>query len=234
MKKTVNQTKTAEKIGSNGMRMKSVCYITYYSKCTHLCLSCKSLYSSSRITAPARATNSMATLTSKLQHDFPAGPGELQVLGGCGVWRVPSIPRLGLMMAWTRTGWTVSSRIGRRSLNTAALGWEGIWREVLLVTCWPTRITAGFNPAGDSDGVLLDVNYFHMLDALWEVWAGVSTEAASNGFTCEVLCDIKSSQSLHISKRSLCDGSHLILSSTSITQVGVKNCYFRIQKILPT
>lgn len=130
------------------MWLRLVCYITCGP--THLCLSCNSLYSSSRITTPARVSRSMATLTSKLQHVFPAGPGELQGFGGCGVWRGPSIPCLALMMAWTRTGWSVSRRIRCGFLS---IGWGGIWREVRLVTWWPNFIAARFDPTEKTGGV---------------------------------------------------------------------------------
>lgn len=133
---------------------------------THLCLICKSLYSSRRITAPARVSSRTATLTSKLQHDFPAVPGELQVLGGCGVWRGPSIPCLGLMIAWTRPGWTVSSGVG--FLSTAVLGCGGIWRDVLLVTWWSTCIVPGLTEWKRGGG-LLDVNDFYMSNTLRRV-----------------------------------------------------------------
>lgn len=113
-----------------------------YGRCwpTHLCRICKSLYSSSRITTPAKVSTRTGTRTSKLQ-DFSAGPGELQVLGGCGVWRGPSIPRLGLMIDWARKGWSVSCGI---CCELGSTGWGGIWREVRLVTCRPNGIAAIF------------------------------------------------------------------------------------------
>lgn len=117
---------------------------TCYYTCTHLCLSCNSLYSSRRITAPARVSRRIATLRSKLQQDFPPGPDELQLLGLCGVcgWRGSSIPRFGLMIALTNTGWMESSRNGCRLLNIRLWGWGGIWREVGMVTGWPSCIAA--------------------------------------------------------------------------------------------
>lgn len=186
------------------MCLRFVCYITYYyvtCRPTHLCLSCNSLYSSSRITTPARVSKNMATLISKLQHAFPVleRPGELQVLGGCGVWRDPSIPCLGLMMAWTRTGWSVSNRIWCGFLSK---GWGGIWREVLLVTWWPKRIAARFDPDKETSGVSI-ISPFGIH---WELLASVSKDAASK---YQMLCNRKFSITA-------CEGSFCVVFPFSL------------------
>lgn len=161
--------------------VRMICYTMIYSVTgTHLCLICKSLYSSRRITAPARVSSRTATLTSKLQQDFPAGPGELQVFGGCGVWRGPSIPRLGLMIAWTRPCWTVSNGVG--FLSTAVLGCGGIWRDVLLVTWWLTCIVPSLIERRREVACCL-MSVTSTCWIRWGEWAGVSREA-SNGFKC--------------------------------------------------
>ena len=168
--------------------VKMICYTMIYSVTgTHLCLICKSLYSSRRITAPARVSSRTATLTSKLQQDFPAGPGELQVFGGCGVWRGPSIPRLGLMIAWTRPCWTVSNGVG--FLSTAVLGCGGIWRDVLLVTWWLTCIVPSLIERR-REVVCCLMSVTSTCWIRWGEWAGVSREA-SNGFKCQMLCNIE-------------------------------------------
>lgn len=142
---------------------------------TYLCLIFNSLYSSRRITTPARVSSSMATLISKLQHDFPADPGELHVLGGSGVWRGTSIPCLGLIMAWTRTGWTVTLKIPCGFSNT---GWGGIWREVRQVVWRPYCIAARFDSAEEA---IISPFRIHR-----EMWAVVTEEAASK---CQMLCN---------------------------------------------
>lgn len=160
------------------MRLRLICYIPHYCvTCwpTHLCLSFNSLYSSSRITTPARVSSSMATLISKLQHDFPADPGELHVLGGSGVWRGTSIPRLGLIMAWTRTGWSVTLRIPCGFSN---IGREGIWREVRQVAWWPYGIAARFDSVEEAIRSPFRIHR--------EMWAVVTEEAASK---CQMLCN---------------------------------------------
>lgn len=164
------------------MCLRFVHYITYYSvtcRSTHLCLSCNSLYSSSRITTPARVSRRRATLMSKLQHNFPAGPGEPQFLGGCGVWRDPSIPCLESMMAWTRAGWFVSNRIWCGFLGK---GWGGIWREALPVTWWSNCIAGRFDQYSENCRQL-----------------SLGTQLQS--IRCSVT---KSFQSLHVSEGSYC------------------------------
>lgn len=105
---------------------------------THLCRICSSLYSSTRITTPANVSTNMATRMSRFQHDFPAGPGEPQALGGgAAVCRGTSKPCLGLMMDRAWYGWSVSHRTSSESP-----GWGGICREVLLVTRRPNCIVA--------------------------------------------------------------------------------------------
>lgn len=160
------------------MRLRLICSILHYCvacRPTHLCLSFNSLYSSSRITTPARVSSSMATLISRLQHDFPADPGELHVFGGSGVWRGTSIPCLGLIMAWTRAGWSV---ILRTPCGFSSIGWEGIWRDVRQVAWWPYCIVARFDSVEEAIRSPFGIQR--------ETRAVVTEEAASK---CQMLCN---------------------------------------------